>query len=134
MDDRGHKLKNLKSQLQAAQMSLNLNKVAFEVVAVDYNVAKQKLEATRGQIAAIESEIKQLQETATTRPIVTEHAMARFVERVIGVSNDELLARMVPHETRDLIRQLQSGKIPVNDALVPFRLVVRNGVVITVET
>lgn len=133
-DGRGQTLKSLNSQLQAAEMSLKLSKAAFDEVSREYNAAKQRLESVQRRVDKIKADIQAIKTTATAAPIVTEHAMMRFVQRVLGITNDELVARIVPPDTMALIKQIQSGKIPVNDPMVPFRLVVKNGVVITVET
>jgi hypothetical protein len=63
-------------------------------------------------------------------PTVTDHAMIRYIERVMGIDMEALKARILTPETRAFIDQFGSGKFPVAPG---YRLVVKNRVVITVE-
>jgi len=60
---------------------------------------------------------------------MTDHAVMRFVERVLGISDNELLAMMVPEHTRMAIREYGDGEYAISET---HKVVVRKNVVITV--
>ncbi len=59
--------------------------------------------------------------------IVTEHALLRYFERVLGFDLNEIKSQIVPEKTVEQIRTCQSGVFPVNN----FKLRVKKGIVIT---
>ena len=73
------------------------------------------------QITALEANSKE--------PIVSEHALLRYIERVYGIDLDELRGKILNPQTKEWIEQFGSGKIPSDGC----RLIVKNRVVVTVE-
>ena len=76
------------------------------------------------------SQIQQeLNELADSNPVVSEHALLRYVERVLGINLKEAEKDIMSKENLEIINQLSSGKIPFKKDLV---LVVKNKTVITI--
>lgn len=62
-------------------------------------------------------------------PIVTEHAMLRWLERVHGVNLQLIVDEVLAEGRAGMIYLLESGRIPVSDGV---RLVIKNRRVVTV--
>jgi hypothetical protein len=62
-------------------------------------------------------------------PVVTEHAMLRYFERVLGYDLEEIRGMILNDQARAYIEQFGTGKIPCGG----FRIVVQDRVVVTVE-
>ncbi len=59
--------------------------------------------------------------------IVSEHAMLRYITRVIGIDLKTIISKILPGGNAILM----NGKYPVEGG---FTIVVKNGVVVTIET
>lgn len=46
---------------------------------------------------------------------VTEHAIVRYVERVLGINADELCAKIIPEANQAAICALGDGEYPIGD-------------------
>lgn len=62
---------------------------------------------------------------------VSDHAVIRYLERVLGIDVDEIRKQMVPENTAQMAAALRYGRFPVQ-AFRGYRLIVREGVVCTV--
>ena len=72
---------------------------------------------------------QELNNLAEMSPVVSEHALLRYVERVLGIKLKDMEKDILSKENLDIINQLGSGKIPFKKDLV---LVVKNKTVITI--
>jgi hypothetical protein len=63
------------------------------------------------------------------RPVVTEHALLRYLERVCGVDLKAITADMLGQGRGGIIHLMESGKVPLADG---FHLVVHARRVVTV--
>ena len=87
----------------------------------------QKREADARKLMA---ELKQKIETLEGKaPIVTEHALLRYFERVLGYDLDAVSRGLLTEQAVAMIAVMPNGKIPS----VGCRLVVKDGVVVTIE-
>ena len=86
-----------------------------------YEAAKSRLKEITGKIA--EFEINSI------RPIITEHAYLRYLERAKGIVLADLQAEILSDNIVDIINLLHTCKIPLGDRLT---LVVRNRTVVSV--
>jgi len=85
-----------------------------------------ELAGKRKQLEAVKKEI---QEIAQSKPVVSEHALLRYCERILKIDLKKIEQELLSEKTVALIEQLRSGKIPVGG----FKLVVKNKVVVTIE-
>jgi len=70
--------------------------------------------------------------TVSTDWLVTDHAVVRYLERVMGVDVDAVRAKILADGRRDLLPKIRFGKIRIADGSVVLK--VREGRVVTVQT
>lgn len=117
-----HELKALQSRLKDAQ--------AEEQTARDkLNRVAKELGDAEDRRAAIERSIRELTEAAK-EPIVSEHALLRYIERFMGVDLESVRRAILTENAVKLIRFTKSGKINTDGR----RLIVKNGTVVTIES
>lgn len=116
-----HDLKALQTRLAKAEAD-------FQSAVEDLKVAqsaKDKAKSLRDRLA---EQIKDF-EQKNTGPVVSEHALLRYFERVYKVDLDEIRNEILTAEVRAFIDMFPSGKIPSKDC----RLVVKNRTIVTIE-
>jgi hypothetical protein len=91
--------------------------------------AAQKQESTlRLKAAELQKEILKL-EQVRTEPLISEHALLRWIERVEGVDLDALRAHILGGRTGESIKFAGSGTV-IKDG---YTLVFKNRIVVTVH-
>jgi hypothetical protein len=114
-------LKGYQSQLAKAQADAQVAAAALSAAQREHSLAQNKAKQ-------LEAKIKELQESSV-EPIVSEHAMLRWLERVNGLSLDQVRAVILGDGTADMIKFMKSGKISKDG----HTLIVKNNTVVTVE-
>jgi len=132
-DGRVQKINSLEAQIRLEKAKLKNINVEFTDISRRFNDCKHRQVTTEMRIEDLESKLKTIKNCSADEPIVSEHALVRFVERVIGIPRTELIERMITKEASQLILKIGTGKIPVTSAHGTYRLVVKNGIVVTVE-
>jgi len=61
--------------------------------------------------------------------VITEHAIVRYFERVLGYNLEEIKDRILPPEEKQVIKQLNNCTYPRDG----FSLIIKNNKVITIE-
>lgn len=61
---------------------------------------------------SIESKLKRLQDSKTDELIVLEHAMLRYIERVIGIPLDDIKAKIATSSVINVAKTLGNGTYP----------------------
>jgi hypothetical protein len=61
-------------------------------------------------------------------PIVTEHAILRYLERVGGINTEDVKSKIMPESLVDKIKIVGDGEYPVGD----FKIRVRDNQIVTV--
>lgn len=115
-------LKRLETRLKNAEESLKTAKASVEAYQAVAKAAEKEINETRAAIKELKAKKPGI--------IVTEHAMLRFIERILGISLDEIKERILPPDVVALIDKMGDGKFPHPEG---GRLVVKNGTVVTVE-
>lgn len=111
------RLKKLREELRAAEN--------------EKKAAQEKINKLRGRIAGVERDIKDMTQKEI---VVTEHAMLRYIERVMGVDMNAIREKILSPTIRKYIDELGSGKFPQNgEEKGKYRVVVQNRMVTTVE-
>lgn len=116
-----HELKALQSRLREAEAEVDSLTERAEAA---YKVA---LEAAARR-DSIQQMIRAFEESSK-EPVVTEHALLRYIERFMGVDLESVRRAILTENAVKLIRFTKSGKINTDG----HRLIVKNGAVVTVE-
>jgi len=119
MTSNSHDLKHLQTvrgQLQEQQACLQNQRSALNA---QTNLVNAQLQDVERKISAIQSQGK---------PVVSEHALLRYLERALHLNLDDIRAEIL-HGRIEQIRQLKTCKIKTGTGLT---LVVKNQVVVTV--
>lgn len=117
-----HELKQLKTRLTKLQVEL---KEAKEVMA-DSTRSYQKLQDTE---KGLKERIKDLEKGAKEL-VVSEHAMLRYFERVMGVDLEEVKSIILSETLQSQWKILGNGKYPLKDT---GKAVIKDSVVVTIE-
>lgn len=116
-----HKLKEL--QTRKAKVEAELDRLMAEK-----NEAHSAWASAKNRLNAIESEIASLMQT-NTDPVVTEHALLRYFERVLGFDLNNVKREILDNGRGQAIKALGSGKIPFSSAT----LIVKGGTVVSIS-
>lgn len=113
---------NRLKQLQRKQNELNAKREALRE-----EISQKSKEETN-----LSRELKTLQEQLKfpANPVVTEHALLRYFERVLTHNLDTIRESIVTPELKEQIIELGSGKFPHPNG---YTLVVKNGYIVTIE-
>jgi len=90
--------------------------------------AKSELNKYTSQLASVNNQINQLKDKDI---IISEHAILRYMERVMGVDMEAIKERVLTNTVKTMIGNMGNGKYPINGG---GKAVVRNNTIITVET
>lgn len=115
-----HELKQLRTRLAKAEAEAN---TARE----DVRLAQKRETDCRKLVASLKQQIEKMEGKSI---IVSEHALLRYFERVLGYDLDAITKGLLTDEATAMINAMPNGKIPS----VGCRLVVSDGVVVTIET
>lgn len=120
------------ARLKSLQVKRNAAMEAVESV----NKAISDLQIQRARALAdldrVDKEIAALHAEKLAQPIVTEHAILRWLERVEGMDIEAVKTRMLTPQVLEYIANLGTGAFPIGRDNI--RLRVKNGTVVTVET
>ena len=79
-----------------------------------------------GRLRKVQSRIKQLQNKG---PVVTEHAILRFLQRGIGIDTRQIRDEILTEDVQIMLKQELSGQVPISKGC---RAVIKRGVVVSV--
>jgi hypothetical protein len=95
--------------------------------------SQRQLSAVIRSLKAVNKDIDKLVE-ANKGVVITEHAILRFIERVLGTDIESIKAMMMPEKTEEQIQLLRSGTFPVITRDQTWKLKAKKGSVVTVLT
>lgn len=72
---------------------------------------------------------KEIREITEMKPVVSEHAMLRYCERILNIDLKKIEQELLSERNIEIIELLRSGKIPIGSC----NLVVKNKVIVTIE-
>jgi predicted nuclease with TOPRIM domain len=132
MADSTRELKQLQTRLTTLQKEL-------QEAQRDQKSASQQVNEIQGKIKQVRDGMEKLKDKEA---VVSEHAILRFFERVLGYDLDEVREIILSGKAAELIDEFRSGKFPQKMETPPtngefassFRLIVKNKVVTTIET
>lgn len=111
------KLNTLQTKLQSE----------IEAIKVEREILNNKLQSAERNLGKIKEEIKKLKHG--NKVIVSEHAMLRYIERVLGIDLKEIEERILTDEVKEQYKIVGNGKFPINDE---FKVIIRDNVVVTI--
>lgn len=115
------RLKELENQKIKLEEKIKSLKSEENVLTKNITITSQKLSEVKSSIANIKNNNKNI--------IISDHAIVRYVERVIGINLEEIESKICPEATRSQIRAFGSGSYQVNSN--EFTIKIKDNVVIT---
>lgn len=116
------KIKELRQRCNNAQMEANITKANMVAIQRDY-IAKKKL------AEQLERELTLLIKLSNA-PLVSDHALIRYMERVLGVDFENIKRDIVSEDVMKILNIVgASGKIPHKDGYI---LVIKDGTIVTI--
>lgn len=112
-------------QLQTRETKLV---VATEDAYLELKRAEKKYDSVSSELVSVRAQIRALKKSMRD-PIVTEHALLRYLERSSGLDVDAVKKKILPPDVVGQIQALGNGKYPIGDGL---RVVVKDGSVVSV--
>ena len=116
-----HELKGLQTRLKQAEVDL-------EQAVQATKSCSQKENAARNEVRNLRTKIEQLQKS-NAEPVVSEHAILRYLERVHGLDLEMVRQAILDESTTKHIKFARNGKIKRADGTIVFQ----NNVVVTFE-
>ncbi|WP_155416735.1 hypothetical protein [Burkholderia vietnamiensis] len=118
-----HLLKQLETRLSKLRAERDMTKQALREAEAAHVAAGEKVRAVEQEIASLKD--------ATSEPVLTEHALLRYIERVHGIDLDQIRAQMLTPAVTEQIRTLRSCRLPIGNGGI---LAVEAGDIKTVAT
>ena len=115
-----HLLKGLESQLHKAESEVALCKVELLSKQKEYDTLRKNLNIIKEKISKL---------TSNTEIIISEHALLRYVERVLNIDIEEISNSILTDQFKTLVYTLGDGKIPLNN---DFTAIVKDNVLNTI--
>jgi len=113
-------LKSLKTH--KGELSSELRELKEKQRAIAREINSKQLE--------MDETLKRLAKLTDGEIIVTEHAIYRYLERVLEMPMDEVRNAVLPEETRNLVLEMGNGEYPVGKS---HRIVVFKHEVVTIK-
>lgn len=97
-------LKSLNTQRKRVETELNL---AFD----EQKEIVEKILILKNKLREFDDRIRNLQ-NRNSEPIVSEHALLRYIERVMGVDLEEVKNKILTSKLRNCLEKIPSGSFP----------------------
>ena len=101
--------------------------VEIEILNLEQKDFQRKHTTVTNKFKSIERQIKNLKETNLE---VSEHAMLRYIERVMQIDLSIIRDNILTNENKLKIKILGNGEYPLKDK---FKIVVKNNLVVTIK-
>jgi len=111
-------LETRRNELQAKRKLLN----------IEITDKQKESAAIKKKIDFLQREIERLKKKTPSNIVISEHAMLRYIERVLGIDLTELQNKIVPPDKLDEIKLIGNGTFSIND----HKVTVKDGVIVTV--
>ena len=115
-------------ELKSCQSLLAKQKGELEVVEKEFQTVSQKRGAIKATIKELTQRIQKLS-AKSEAPIVSEHALLRYFERVGGLSLEIAISHILTKPIIGLIDEYGSGTFPSENG---FKVVVKNRTVVSI--
>lgn len=131
-------LKSLKTRRTKLQNEIRDIKNEVTQLKSERDDKNKTIDAHLSKIKSLEKELESLKQKekehqdASDGIVVTEHAIIRYFERVLGFDVEKIKRQMIPEKTRNQIKVMKSGLFPEGNG--KYKLRVRDGTVVTLVT
>ncbi len=116
------------AELKAIEQRLERKRAELSAAAADAAEQLRRRHAIEQEAAALAEQRERLLANSEV-PVVSEHALLRYLERVKGIDLDAVRSEILAEGRAELIHKLQTCSLPLGPGL---RLVVRNRQVVSV--
>ncbi|MDO4813540.1 MAG: hypothetical protein Q3988_00440 [Gemella sp.] len=116
-------LKKLQSMLASVESELNTLTIKEKQIKTEISTKKQSVNMIKQKIQALSKNSDEI--------TVSEHAIVRYLERVMEIDMEDFVDKILPEEDKKVIKKLGNGQYSVNQG--SHIVVVRNGVVMTIK-
>lgn len=65
--------------------------------------------------------------------LVSEHALLRYIERILKIDIKEIESLILNNETKEIVKTFGDGTYPLTINNVNLKIVVKNNIIITIE-
>jgi len=117
-------LKELKSQLQVIEGDLEADKVALANL-------QQKMRSKQSSVQSLRDKIKKLENPVV--PQVSEHALYRYCERVLGINYDDIRAEILSNATVAMLTAC-GGTLKYRNPEKGYIVVFKNNMALTIDS
>jgi len=120
------------AELKHLQRRLDESRASVKALRDEKQALDEKINKEQGTINKLQKDIERIKSAAQSngKLVVSEHALLRYFERVMGFNLEEIKKRIVPESVSNAIKTVGSGTFPTET----HRLKVKDGVVITILT
>lgn len=115
-------LESIKTKLQGEIEGLKTQKS---------NISKE-ITLKQNHVQEIVKKIKILSQGKENEIIISEHAILRYIERVLAIPLEEINQKLLPDKLMEQIKILGDGSYPVEEG--KYRIIVKDNVIVTVIT
>ncbi|MDD3467011.1 MAG: hypothetical protein PHE67_07665 [Campylobacterales bacterium] len=112
------KLQTLKSKLEQELSDIKRQKL----------IPGEQATLVSNQLQRVENDIKKLIASRSDELIVSEHAMLRYIQRVVGIPLEDIKAKIATPNLVNTVKTLGNGTYPIDG----FRVKIIGGVIVTV--
>lgn len=134
------KLQSEKAKQSQCTKSINEYTTQINEIQQKLDDVKERQQISSKEVNDLSSELKRVQKEIhkivhkAPTTAISEHAILRYCERVMGLDIEQIKKQMVPQQVSDQIEYFQGGNFPVpsDDERPAYKLVVKNKTVVTV--
>lgn len=116
-----HEIKSLKTQILKLEAESKTLGEDIKLKQKDFSTINNKIKTLKTKLETIQ--------LASAEPIVSEHAILRYLERVKGIDLEEIKKEILDDKAKEHIKFAKSCKIKRSD----HTLIVRDNTIVTVE-
>ena len=130
-------VKSLKTKRTKLQNEIKEIRNTINTLKTERDLKNKTIDDNLKHIKQLETELENLKKTeddqlnAANGIIVSEHAIIRYFERVLGFDIEKIKREMVPEKIKDQIKLMKSGLFPVGEL---YKLRVRQRTIVTLLT
>lgn len=127
-------LKSLQTKRKLLKRDILVKGTIYTEAKVAYDKEHKEYHDLTAELREVEKNIKSFKQKVKDRkvPIVTEHAMLRYVEHVYGINLEDIQNNILTDRNVLAYKTLGNGRYPVGDIGSGCKAVIKNGSVVTV--
>jgi predicted RNase H-like nuclease (RuvC/YqgF family) len=120
------------AELKHLQRRLDESRATVKALKDEKQALDDKINKEQATINKLQKDIERIKSAAANngKLVISEHAILRYFERVMGVNLDEIKKKIAPDSVMTAIRTVGNGTFPTDT----HRIRVKDGVVITILT